>query len=920
MSAVRRGSENDAMSELLPGFAADLTVIHRFVDAAIDDGGALLILGAPGSGKSVLLDAAARYASVAGARILRTAGLEFGGSAAYQALDQLLAPLHEEVEALPAPSGDALQVALGLTGGLPELLPVSNATLELLRRAGARRPLLVLVDSGQDLDEDSARVLAFAARRLGGSRVAMMLASRSDWAHGVLELAGLAEHRIQPLGEPAAAELLEQRHPGLAANVRDRLVAESRGNPQALLEYAAALTGPQRAGTESLPPMLPISERVRSRTRTAFAVLSAATREVLLLAALDESGDLGAVRAAAPALEVFAALTPAVELGFLAVDEHALRIVFAHPMLRAAVIRHAADLEIRRAHRALATAWEHEPERELRHLAGAAGSHDAALAERLRRGAQIAIRRGEVAAALDALNRAAELTPDPAARERWLVEAAFLAGDLRDAVRLIEQGVELAGSLLLATVAASVALDVDLDVDRAHRGLVTAIEAYGPKDDALVGALHALLITCWYSAVPERWESFERASRRLRPEVPAELELCAAGLGDPVRMTDRLLGELDAATGRLRDEDDLVTVVRVAEAGLYTDRLRACRPALVRMINDGRPGSTAPALDATVLLCHELWQSGRWTELAELATEGIVKCERYGHRRHRATLGGFHLALVAVVHGHSEVPRGAGVGVGEHFGRQVRALAAIGREDYAEAYREAAAISPAGTLAPSTPNALWVLLELVEGAIGSGRPAAARAHVDAMTAAGLARISSRLALVVAGCAAMVADPDEAGAAFDRALAVPAADRWPFDLARIHLAYGRHLRRRRETAAAAGQFTSASEIFRRLDARPWIQQAVRELRAEGRPAAATGDDRPSLSSQERRIAELAAAGLTNKEIGVLLELSPRTVGNHLYRAFPKLGIASRAALRDALASAGSGLGVEPRRGPPSQDQR
>jgi len=911
------------MSDLLPGRAADLAAIHRFADTAIVAGGALLILGQPGVGKSVLLDAAARYASVAGARIVRTAGTEFAAAVDYQALDQLLVPLHQEIELLPASSRDVLRAALGLTGGaVPGLLRVSHATLELLRLTGARRPLLVLVDSGQDLDEKSARVLAFAARRLSGSQVAMVLASRSDWASGVLERAGLPEHWIHPLDVAAAVELLGRRHPGLAANVRDRLVAEGNGNPQALLEYTAALTGRQRAGIEPLPPLLPISERVRALTGLALSVLPVVTRDVLLLAAVDETGDLTAVRAAAPEQDVLAALAPVVTLGFIHVDERTRRIAFAHPMLRAAVIRHAADLEIRRAHRALAAAWEHERERRIRHLAGAAGGTDTVLAGQLRSSAEAAIRRGDAAAALDALTRAADLTDDPAAHARLLAEVAILRADLtgesRAAARLIGRagtvGFELAGSLPLAMTASAVALDSDITVDQAHHQLVAAVEAYGRNADAddatLIGVLFQLLICCWYSATSAKWEPFERALRRLRPGVPVNLRICAAALGDPARMTARLLSDLDAAVEELRGTDDLMSITRVAQACVYTDRLAACRPALARVLRDGRSGATAPAMTAVVSVCHELWQSGRWNELTELATHGIVSSERYGHHRYRAVLAGFHLAMVGVARGDAESGLAAaaelatsmsarGERMGEHFAHHVRALAAMGREDHAEAYREAAAISPAGTLGPYTPHALWVLLELVEGAVGAGLPDAARAHVDAMTEAGLARISPRLALVVAGCAAMVAAPDEAGNEYERALAVPGTERWPFDLARIHLAYGRLLRRRRKIPQAAAQLTSALERFRRLDARPWIRQAARELRAEGLPTATAGDNGPALSPQEQRIAELAATGLSNKQIGELLRLSSRTVGNHLYRAFPKLGISTRAALRDAL---------------------
>ncbi|WP_127502400.1 LuxR C-terminal-related transcriptional regulator [Actinoplanes solisilvae] len=796
------------MNDLLPGRAGDLAAIHGFVDAATRDGGALLITGEPGMGKTVLLDAAARYGSAAGARILRTAGDEFGGNADYQALDQLLTPLHEGLAA-----DAALRVALGLAGGPePGLLRVSHETLDLLLRTGERRPLLVLVDAGQHLDGNSARVLTFAARRLAGSHVAMILAWTSLIRGGLRELA------LGPIDDEAAGRIIERRHPGIDPRVRDRLVTEAAGNPRALIEYADALTDDHRSGADPLPVPLPIGDRARAVTGVALAAFPPETREVLLLAALDEDGDLTAVRAAAGGGDVLAALSPVVRRGYVTVDERARLISFAHPMLRAAIVGHAAGLQLRRAHRALATAWAYEPERQGRHLAAAGGDAD-----------------------------------------------AMLTGPARESAA--------AARLRRATADAP-----QLATGPAHRLLVTAIEAYenntDPDDPALIAALYALMVNCWLGAVPARWQAYER----LRPES-AGLQLVAIGLGNPVALTRRLLGEIDAAAAALGGEDNPDVITRTALACVYTDRLAACREPLARAI-----GMRA-GLHATMSYGLDLWQSGRWTELLEL-TAG------------RALLAGYPAALVAVARGDSTAADAMAAtppGLGDHFAHQVRALAALGEGDHAAALREAASISPVGTLADYTPHALWVLLEVVEGALGAGRPADARAHVEAMTKAGLAAISPRLAMVTAGCAAMV-DEDPAG--FERALAVPEAERWPFDLARLQLAYGRLLRRRRQPVAARAQLTSALEIFQRLGARPWTRQATDELRAEGRQTAAPDDDR-TLSPQERRVAELAAAGLSNKQIGARLGLSARTVGNHLYRVFPKLGITSRAALRDAL---------------------
>ncbi|MCY1139130.1 LuxR C-terminal-related transcriptional regulator [Actinoplanes sp. Pm04-4] len=811
----------------------------------MDFGAALLVTGDPGAGKTTYLRALAERAD--GARVLWA----HGGAADYQALDQLLTPLHDELG-----PDDPLRIALGLAGGPePALMRVSHATVALLRHAAERQPLLALIDAGEILDEKSARVLTFAARRLAGSRIAMIFAARAGSPHDLLLRAGLPEHRIEPLDAGAAARLIRERHPAVAGHVLERIVAEAGGNPGALLEHAAALTAGQLSGAEPVPSPLPVGEGVRARTAALLAGFPAPTREVLLLAALDETGDLTAVRAAAGGADVLAALAPAVERGYLRVDERARILRFGPVLPRAAVVGHAADPQTRRAHRALAAVWAHDPDRHLRHLAAAGGSTNAERAARLRTAAESAILRGGTGAAIESLTRAAELTPDAGLRARWTLEAACLRAGLDD------------------------------DLAAAHRQLVAAIETYGKKlDPALAGALHTLAVTCWLSGDPAQWQAFERVTARCDPGPPVGLRIVAAGLGNPVALTAELLDEIDAAAARLDDEDP-VTITRTALACIYADRLAACRVPLARVIDGGPAALASPA---TVPAGFDRWHSGQWDELLDLTASGTAG-------RDRAVLGSLR-ALVAVARGDAAPAELPGTAVGEQFANQVWALAAIGAGDHAEAYRQAAAISRAGTLAPYTPHALWVLFELVEGALGAGLRKEAEAHVEAMRRAGLAAVSPRLALVVGGCAAMVSDDPDAYAA---AVAVPEAERWPFDLGRVHLAYGRHLRRHRRSAAARAQLASALEIFERLGARPWIRQAAGELRAEGGASGLLAEG--ALSPQERRIAELAAAGLTNKQIAAETGLSSRTVGNHLYRVFPKLGITSRAALRDALSS-------------------
>ena len=309
------------------------------------------------------------------------------------------------------------------------------------------------------------------------------------------------------------------------------------------------------------------------------------------------------------------------------------------------------------------------------------------------------------------------------------------------------------------------------------------------------------------------------------------------------------------------------------------------------------------ATTALILLSLDDFLTGRWDRAEQLVDEGLKLSETHGYW----SLGGRHVkALLAAARGDpartqlvtSEMNQWAAPRRIGAYGWQPRALAAVGLGDFEEAYRLLSTINPPGTLASHVPYVMWSTLDLVEAAVRTGRHEEAAAHVDAVRKAGIAGLSSRLALLVVGSAANAAPDNDASGLFEEALAIPGVQRWPFDLARVQLLYGERLRRTRNVAESRGHLDSARETFERLGAR----RAASELRAAGqaRPRASE-QGRDALTPQEREIALLAASGLTNKQIGERLFLSHRTVGFHLHRLFPKPGINSRAALRDALAS-------------------
>jgi len=531
--------------------------------------------------------------------------------------------------------------------------------------------------------------------------------------------------------------------------------------------------------------------------------------------------------------------------------------------------------------------------------------------------------RGDATGAVAALTRASELTPQPADRSQRLAKAAYIGanvtGDLDAASRLLYDArradPDPAGSLEAAIAASYLLLNDDGDVDTAHRLLVGAIKNRATGDDAsdsvLEEALYTLLRVCWFGGRAELWEPFYAGLDRLEPHVPVALDLGSKIVADPVRTAASVREQLDAAIAVLADEIYPVRIMRIANSCGFVDQYGMCRDALWRVVRDGREGrAIGSAITALIILGFACFRSGQWDQALDLTTEALKLAEPHGYRILGARL---NQAVVAACRGEETRTReltdamlswGAprGVRVARWNACYARGLAALGRGDFEEAYQQAADISPAGTFASHVPYATWVMMDLVEAAMRTGRHAEAAAHVAAMRENDVASLSSRLALLVAGSAAIAAPDHEAAALFGAALAIPDSDRWPFDLARVQLAYGERLRRTRATTLSRVHLTAALETFERLRARPWAVRARNELRATGqtRPRPDVSASEP-LTPQEREIAELAAAGLTNKQIGERLYLSHRTVGAHLHGAYRKLGITTRAALRDALAA-------------------
>ena len=541
-------------------------------------------------------------------------------------------------------------------------------------------------------------------------------------------------------------------------------------------------------------------------------------------------------------------------------------------------------------------------------------------------------RTARVAAAIrwppaSALARSADLSPAVGERTRRSALAAYLeadvTGDLQQAIRRLTHAPRpdagSPASLQSAMTSAFVAFNGDGNIDFAHRVLTAAITDTLDRgdedvDDApIVEAIHNLLELCLYGARPELWTSFFDIVARRRYDGAPLLRLWTLTMVDPARTATHALADLDRAIQSLPGERDPTTIERIATAAIYVDRVRHCRPVLMKVIENARAGGAiTAAINALMIVCVDDMRTGRWDEAHTLTVAGIALCEAHGYQLlswplqlARALLSagrGDHSTTQQVTGAMSRWADQTGAHGLHNFAHHALAISALGRGDYEEAYAQACAISAPGVLAANVGHALWAAFDLVEGAFRAQHHSQARAHAAALRDAGVADISPRLSLIVAASTAMVAPDQHFGPLFEEALAVSGVEDWPFERARVELLYGERLRRTRAISAARQHLSVAVQIFEDLGAAPFAARAKAELHAAGlAPQRDDGAAAAALTPQEYQVALRAASGMTNKQIAEQLGITHRTVGAHLEQIFPKLAINSRAALREALAA-------------------
>jgi DNA-binding CsgD family transcriptional regulator len=922
MSAVTVPNEADA----LIGREYELTLVRSFLRASAERGSYLVLCGDPGVGKTAILDAAAD-AATANTLVLRASGVQYETDMSFSGLNQLLLQLKDGFRELDPDLAVPLAAALGLDDGpRPDRDTVAEAALAVLRAAATACPVVMIVDDLQWLDPASTAVLEFLARHAAGSPIGLLASYRLgvDFA---FDRRRFRSHELQPLPDTEAKALVSGHFPNLSAPILQRVLEEARGNPLALIELPTALSGDRLAAPATRPDVLPLTQRLNMLYASTISALPETTRTLLLLAALDGNSEVPTLQAAAPDCDVNADLAAAINARLITNETNPRRIAFRHPLIRSAVVAISTGAERRAAHRALASAHDGDPDRRVWHLADATAEPDESIAAQLEETANRSRRRGDPVAAASALARSADLSPTVEERTRRSALAAYLeadvTGDLQQAMRRLTHAPQpdtgSPASLQSAMTSAFVAFNGDGNIDFAHRVLTAAItdaldRGNEDADNApVVEAIHNLLEVCLYGARPELWTSFFNIVGRRGYDGAPLLRLWTDTMADPARTATHALADLDQAIHALPGERDPTRIERVATAAIYVDRVRHCRPVLMRVIENARTdGAITAAINALMIVCVDDMRTGRWDEAHTLTVDGIALCEAHGYQLlswplqlARALLSagrGDHSTTHEVTGAMSRWADQTGAHGLHNFAHHALAISALGRGDYAEAYAHACAISRPGVLAPNVGHALWAAFDLVEAAFRANRHSQAQAHAAALRDAGVAKISPRLALIEAASTAIVSADQHFEPLFEKALAVSGVEDWPFERARVELLYGERLRRTRAISAARLHLTVAVQIFEDLGAAPFAARAKAELHAAGlAPQRDVSAAAAALTPQEYQVALRAASGMTNKQIAERLGITHRTVGAHLEQIFPKLAINSRAALREALAA-------------------
>ncbi len=885
--------------------------------------GVLVVRGEAGIGKTALMQDVRDTATAPlfGFRVETATGVEAEAEFAFAGLHQLCAPLLARAGALREPQQVALGVAFGMReGAAPDRFMVGLAVLNLLAEVAEDGPLLCTVDDAQWLDQASAQVLAFVARRVAAERVVLMFALRDPGGGDASAFVGLPDLRLVGLSDAGARTLLAAAvHTPSDDEVRDRVLAEARGNPLALLELPRAAL-PQLAGGFELPDALSVPRRIEDAFRNRSDSLPVDTQVLLLIAAADPTGEVALLWRAAAELGIGReAAEPAEAAGLLELDT---QVRFRHPLVRSAVYRAATPPDQRRAHGALAAVTDPQidPDRRAWHRGRAVVGTDEEAAAELERSAGRARVRGGSAAVAVFLQRAAELTPEPAVRAGRALEAAharYEAGASETALELLT--VAAAGPLDTLQQGRLELLRAQIAFHLARGGegpqmLLDAARSLAPLDPALsretyLDAIDAAIVTGSLGpggGLRAVAEAARAAPAPAEPPRPADLLLdglvttFTQGYASGVPGLRRALAAFaphERDTRAANDSDDrrwLWLAGRTAMSVFDDEMVHALADRHVRLAREAGALATLPA--ALLVQSVMLVLSGEFSRAADQTAIAAAT----------GTVPVLHAQLILAawrgrpdetIEIHATMVReavGSGHGTEDSLAQYALAVLHNGLGDYPAALAAAARAFGSAELTHSN----LAHSELVEAACRTGHPERATAALEQLSSRALASGTPWGLGLAARSRALASTGPIAEEQYREAIDRLRECRMATQLARAHLVYGEWLRREGRRLAARQQLRTAHQLLSDMGAEAFAARAAREMSATGEhPRSRSAQPSDALTAQELTIARLVATGATSREVGAQLFLSPRTIEAHLRSIFPKLGITSRRQLRD-----------------------
>ena len=899
------------------GRDAEMAQLQRALAEAAEHGGAVLLTGAPGIGKTSLLEAAASQARHRGYKVLAVTGVESEADLPYAGLHQLLQPVLASLGRLPDPQKTALLTALGMRAGAPpEMFLVALATLNVIDDVAGDQPIVLVADDMQWLDDPTSSVLTFIARRLESTHVLFVIGLREGFETPIRS-AHLPEIPVGPLSDAASKELLDSVAPDLDRETRRLILAEALGNPLGLLELPRAFRLQGTDSREGALRSVPLTERLERTFSAQVARMSARTQSALLLVALDKDPSLndvlGATRLQAGEEVAVDVLQPALDSGLISIAGSIVR--FRHPLIRSALDQVATAGQRRAAHLALAEVVA-DPDRRAWHRAKSVLGEAEGAAADLEAVAARAQHRGATATALGALELAASLTPDITVRARRLLAAAELAFQLGEPAavgRLLDAAATL--ELTPHDVARMTWLreifqdGAPGDPNAVSKLVAVARDASAQGDRNLaLNLLQGAALRCW-------WAEPGVAARKLVIEAvqeigaddldPRALEILS--LAAPVDAGARVSDGVTVAASAYEADASRTQILGFAAhaAGDFSQALELLQRAGPALRAEGRLG-----LLAQLLICRA-WDEihlGNFTDAIRDAEEGNRLAVE---TRQPNWIAGSEIAmaLLAGVRGEESVADDlANEAVTRvtplrlsnllAVAQLARGLTAMTAGRHADAYDHLARMFDPDDLAFNELESYAAVGYVVASAMQGGRRENAARLMVKLESLGQRTPATLVHAGLRYARALLAGDSDAERLWE--IALNAEPKWPFDYAQVKFSFGSWLRRQRRITESRPHLRAARDTFLALGVEPWADKARAELRASGeRIAEPARAPRQPLSPQELQIAQMAASGLSNREIADRLFLSHRTVGAHLYRVFPKLGIVSRSELAQAL---------------------